>query len=77
MIPFPFNENRFSFLLASCVQIPRAIGAFYHVLKYTMFNERDRRCAAVQPKRCGRSKEVNIPELIDQRVRVKVTMLRF
>ena len=38
MIPFPFNENRFSFfvadhLLASCVQIPRAIGAFYHVWK--------------------------------------------
>ena len=26
---------------------------------------------------CGRSKEVNTPELIDQRVRVKVTMLRF
>ena len=40
MIPFPFNENRFSFsffffflLLASCVQILRAIGAFYHVWK--------------------------------------------
>ena len=30
-------------------------------------------------KRCGRSKEVNRPELIGQRVRVKVrvTMLRF
>ena len=26
---------------------------------------------------CGRSKEVNIPQLIDQRVRVRVTMLRF
>ena len=25
----------------------------------------------------GRSKEVNIPELIGQRVRVRVTMLRF
>ena len=40
MIPFPFNENRFSFLLqtiyklASCVQIQRAIGAFYHVWKW-------------------------------------------
>ena len=40
MIPFPFNENQFSFLLqtiyylASCVQIPRVIGAFYHVLKW-------------------------------------------
>ena len=40
MIPFPFNENRFSFLLqtiyslASCVQIPRVIGAFYHVWKW-------------------------------------------
>ena len=27
--------------------------------------------------RCGRSKEVNTPELIGQRVRVSVTMLRF
>ena len=26
---------------------------------------------------CGRSKEVNTPGLIDQRVRVRVTMLRF
>ena len=26
---------------------------------------------------CGRSKEVNTPELIVQRVRVRVTMLRF
>ena len=28
-------------------------------------------------ERCGRSKEVNRPELIGQRIRVKVTMLRF
>ena len=28
-------------------------------------------------ERCGKSKEVNTPELIDQRVRVRVTMLRF
>ena len=30
-------------------------------------------------QRCGRSKEVNTPELVDQkaRVRVRVTMLRF
>ena len=28
-------------------------------------------------ERCGRSKEVNKPELIVQRVRVRVTMLRF
>ena len=28
-------------------------------------------------ERCGRSKEVNTPELIGQRVRVKATMLRF
>ena len=27
--------------------------------------------------RCGRSKEVNTPELIGQSVRVRVTMLRF
>ena len=28
-------------------------------------------------ERCGRSKEVNTPELMGQRVRVKVTILRF
>ena len=28
-------------------------------------------------KRCGRSKGVNTPELIDQRVRIRVSMLRF
>ena len=28
-------------------------------------------------KRCGRSKEVNTQELIGQRVRVRVIMLRF
>ena len=28
-------------------------------------------------ERCGRSKGVNTPELIDQTVRVRVTMLRF
>ena len=28
-------------------------------------------------ERCGGSKEVNTPESIDQRVRVRVTMLRF
>ena len=28
-------------------------------------------------ERCGRSKEVTTPELIGQRVRVRVTMLRF
>ena len=28
-------------------------------------------------EKCGRSKEVNTPELIDQRVRVRVTILRF
>ena len=28
-------------------------------------------------EKCGRSKEVNTPELIGQTVRVRVTMLRF
>ena len=28
-------------------------------------------------ERCGRSKEVRTPQLIGQRVRVRVTMLRF
>ena len=30
-----------------------------------------------EDERCGRSKEVNTPELISQTVRVRVTMLRF
>ena len=30
-----------------------------------------------EDERCGRSKEVNTPDLIGQRVRVRVTMLRF
>ena len=30
-----------------------------------------------EDERCGRSKKVNTPDLIDQRVRVRVTMLRF
>ena len=30
-----------------------------------------------EDERCGRSKEVNTPQLIVQRVRVRVTMLRF
>ena len=30
-----------------------------------------------EDERCGRSKEVNRPELTGQRVRVRVTMLRF
>ena len=34
--------------LASCVQIPRAIGAFIKSESDTMFNERDRRWTAVQ-----------------------------
>ena len=33
--------------------------------------------SARDDERCGRSKEVNRPELIGQRVRVRVTMLRF
>ena len=36
---------------------------------------RDSRKSVRDDKRCGRSKEVNTPELIGQRVRV--TMLRF
>ena len=33
--------------------------------------------SVMDDERCGRSKEVNTPELIGQRVRVRVTMLRF
>ena len=33
--------------------------------------------SVIDDERSGRSKEVNTPELIGQRVRVRVTMLRF
>ena len=32
---------------------------------------------SVWGERCGRSKEVNTPELIGQKLRVRATMLRF
>ena len=35
------------------------------------------RVSVKNDERCGSSKEVNTPELIGQRVRVRVTMLRF
>ncbi len=40
---------------------------------------KERRESVRDDERCGRSKEVNTPELIGQRVRVRVrvTMLRF
>ena len=38
---------------------------------------KDGRESVRDDKRCGRSKEVNIPELIGQTVRIKVAMLRF
>ena len=38
---------------------------------------KDGRESVSDDERCGRSKEVNKPELIGQRVRVRVTMLRF
>ena len=54
MIPFPLNENRFSFLLktiywlATCVLIASAIGGSIVSERDSMFNERDQRWAAVQ-----------------------------
>ena len=38
---------------------------------------KESRESARDDERCGRSKEVNTPELIGQRVRVRVTVLRF
>ena len=43
--------------------------------RYKRFNEG--RESVRDDERCERSKEVNKPELIGQRVRVRVTMLRF
>ena len=38
---------------------------------------KERRESVRDDVRCARSKEVNTPELIGQRVRVRVTMLKF
>ena len=55
MVPFPLNENRFSVFVADHPQVgqlctnPKSDRSFLSCLKSdTMFNERDRRCAAVQ-----------------------------
>ena len=54
MIPFPFNKNRFTFFVADHLLVgqlctnPKCDKSLLSCLKVTMFNERDRRCAAVQ-----------------------------
>ena len=55
MIPFPFNENRFSFFVADNLLVgqlctnPKSNRSLLSCLKVdTMFNERDRGCTAVQ-----------------------------
>ena len=54
MIPFPFDENRFSFFAADHLLVsqlctnPKSDKNLLSCLKGTMFNEQDRRCAAVQ-----------------------------
>ena len=53
MIPFPFNENRFSFFVADHLLVgqlctnPKSDRSLLSCLKMTMFNERDWRCATV------------------------------
>ena len=54
MIPFSLNENRFSFFVADHLLVgqlctnPKSDRSLLSCLKVTMFNKRDRRCAAVQ-----------------------------
>ena len=54
MIPFPFNENRFAFFVADHLLVgqlctnPKSDRSLLSCQSDTMFNERDRRCAAVQ-----------------------------
>ena len=54
MISFPFNENQFSIFVAEHLQVgplctnPKSDRSLLSCLKDTMFNERDRRCTAVQ-----------------------------
>ena len=62
------------------VMLKTAFGAFY-MNRAPVFEWHKRfkegRESVRDDERCGRSKEVNTPELIGQRVRVRVTMLRF
>ena len=54
MIPIPFTENRFSFFVTNHLLVgqlctnPKSDRSLLSCLKVTMFNEQDRRCAAVQ-----------------------------
>ena len=54
MIPFLFNENLFSFFIADHLLVgqlcanPKSDRSLLSCLKVIMFNERDRRCAAVE-----------------------------
>ena len=55
MIPFPFNENRFSFffvadhlLVGQLCTNPKSNRSLLSCLKETMFNEQSQRCTAVQ-----------------------------
>ena len=48
MIPFPFNENRFSFFCCRPSTSWLVVYKSQMSENDTMFNERDRRCAAVQ-----------------------------
>ena len=54
---------------ASCIN-HSSVFVWYKRFKEGRVSERD-------DKRCVRNKEVNTPELIGQRVRVRLTMLRF
>ena len=55
---------------ASCINRASVAFEWHNRFKESKESVRD-------DERCGRSKEVNIPELICQRVRIRVTMLRF
>ena len=54
---------------------------FWAILHESIFERHKRfkegRESVRDNERCGRSKEVNTPQLIGKRVRVRVTMLRF
>ena len=64
----------------TCGMLPTAFGASC-MNRVSVFEWHKRfkegRESVKNDERCGRSKEVNTPELIGQRVRVRVTMLRF
>ena len=72
-------EERYA--IKFCFKLGKNATETYRMLRASVFEWHQRfkkgRVSVGDDERCARSKEINTPELIGQRVRVRVTMLRF